>query len=312
MEQYVVAYHANCNDGFTAAAMAILGLRTKPFEVKIIEVPLSYNKETDNEVSRLIDIKHRYGERVDKIYILDFSLTIEGYRKLHQAYPDISIHTLDHHKGAKDTLIEARELFNCTYQYSEDISGAMMAYMYFNPTEANAKRIAEFASDWDTWTKELEYVNEFTAGLKAYALTRTPFEFADDIACHRISANRLIEVGEEMLAIEGVKIEDHMRRATPCTINNVQAVACNCSDLGLASQLGHDLHTAHNTPYSLVWTVIRDDLIKCSLRSKDEFDCIPLANLYGGGGHKNAAGFTCTFSELINMLDNVRIHSERN
>lgn len=39
---------------------------------------------------------------------------------------------------------------------------------------------------------------------------------------------------------------------------------------------------------------------RCSIRSKGKFDCYELANRYGGGGHKTAAGFkiTGTFEEI--------------
>lgn len=45
-------------------------------------------------------------------------------------------------------------------------------------------------------------------------------------------------------------------------------------------------------PVGIVW--FRDrDMFQVSLRSVGDFDVSTIAKQYGGGGHKNAAGFRC-------------------
>lgn len=41
----------------------------------------------------------------------------------------------------------------------------------------------------------------------------------------------------------------------------------------------------------------KDDVIRCSLRSKPDYDCTVVAEKFGGGGHKNASG--CTINKTL-------------
>ncbi len=47
-----------------------------------------------------------------------------------------------------------------------------------------------------------------------------------------------------------------------------------------------------------------DDEIRCSLRSKPEYECTKVAEIFGGGGHKNASGcsFTCSLTSAKNKM----------
>ena len=57
-----------------------------------------------------------------------------------------------------------------------------------------------------------------------------------------------------------------------------------------ASEVGNILAKQSGT-YGAVWTYKGAGKYKVSLRSVKEFDVLLIAKLYGGGGHKNAAGF---------------------
>jgi nanoRNase/pAp phosphatase (c-di-AMP/oligoRNAs hydrolase) len=41
---------------------------------------------------------------------------------------------------------------------------------------------------------------------------------------------------------------------------------------------------------------------QCSLRSNGDYDVSAIAKVFGGGGHKNAAGFEVPLSTLIGWL----------
>lgn len=59
--------------------------------------------------------------------------------------------------------------------------------------------------------------------------------------------------------------------------------------------IGNLLHTYLACGFKMVAILKEtDDGIRCSLRSKAEYDCTVVAEIFGGGGHKNAAG--CTIS----------------
>jgi uncharacterized protein len=66
------------------------------------------------------------------------------------------------------------------------------------------------------------------------------------------------------------------------------------------SALGHALVRHHDAPFSLTWHVKGPDLVKFNVRGHDDGpDCARIAELFGGGGHHNAAGFHLPLSEAL-------------
>ena len=69
----------------------------------------------------------------------------------------------------------------------------------------------------------------------------------------------------------------------------------------LASNLGNELANKSGT-FGLVWSMADDGQIHCSLRSNGEYDVSAIARVFGGGGHRNAAGFSTDIGTLIGWL----------
>ncbi len=65
----------------------------------------------------------------------------------------------------------------------------------------------------------------------------------------------------------------------------------NCSNYDIVSDLCHQMLEEY-PDYPVVASWLRGkSSISYSLRSQPDFDCSEIAKLYGGGGHKNSAGF---------------------
>lgn len=69
----------------------------------------------------------------------------------------------------------------------------------------------------------------------------------------------------------------------------------------LASDLGHELANKSGT-FGLVWSMAGDGQIHCSLRSNGDYDVSAIAKVFGGGGHRNAAGFSTDIDTLMEWL----------
>lgn len=54
--------------------------------------------------------------------------------------------------------------------------------------------------------------------------------------------------------------------------------------------------------FGLCWYYTKDGTIACSLRSNGDYDVSAIAKVFGGGGHKNAAGFTTDPATLLGWL----------
>jgi oligoribonuclease NrnB/cAMP/cGMP phosphodiesterase (DHH superfamily) len=62
----------------------------------------------------------------------------------------------------------------------------------------------------------------------------------------------------------------------------------------MASELGNRL--AKKYQFAVIYSVLNDGVVLASLRSVGDFDVSAVAKLFGGGGHKNAAG--CKFASF--------------
>ncbi|MEO8120934.1 MAG: DHHA1 domain-containing protein, partial [Rhodoferax sp.] len=52
----------------------------------------------------------------------------------------------------------------------------------------------------------------------------------------------------------------------------------------------------------LMWSVDKNGVVKAGLRSERGFDCSPLAESMGGGGHAQACGFKMGLQRLPELL----------
>jgi hypothetical protein len=77
----------------------------------------------------------------------------------------------------------------------------------------------------------------------------------------------------------------------------VSGIAINANSL-FASELGNQLAEQSGT-FALIWQLAGDGEVKASLRSKGDFDVAAIAARYGGGGHRNAAGFRLPAAQFM-------------
>ena len=83
-------------------------------------------------------------------------------------------------------------------------------------------------------------------------------------------------------------------------IEEFQGLAANCPP-HLVSDVGHELANRSGT-FGLLWSLDKDGRCNCSLRSNGNYDVSAIAKAFGGGGHKNAAGFEVPLSQLLTWL----------
>ena len=77
-------------------------------------------------------------------------------------------------------------------------------------------------------------------------------------------------------------------------------LAANCPP-HLQSDVGHELANQSGT-FGLLWCIDKDNQCKCSLRSNGDYDVSAIAKAFGGGGHRNAAGFEVDIQTLLGWL----------
>jgi hypothetical protein len=261
MKTYVL-YHGYCADGFGGAWAAWRALgNTAEY------VPVQYG----DPAPELPD-----GARV---YLVDFSYKREATLAL-AARTSLTI--LDHHKTAEGELAG---LDFATFDMNK--SGAMLAWEHFHPRRP-APLLIEYVQDRDIWRWALPDSREVSAALWSY-----PMEFSVWTTFAERLENRTLSVVNEGAAIlrymqqqtEMICSQARQQQLGEHTVPVVNATS-------LWSEVGEELiRRFPEAPFAAAYYENAHGLRKWSLRSRGEFDVSAVAKQFGGGGHRNAAGF---------------------
>jgi oligoribonuclease NrnB/cAMP/cGMP phosphodiesterase (DHH superfamily) len=272
-------YHANCLDGFTAAWVV-----NKYFQGDCEFVAAGYGDMPPDVTDK-------------DVYIVDFSYPREVIKDLIEKARTLVV--LDHHKTAQEALAHlvtrsCGEYNNTTVIFDMERSGAMIAWNYFYPDEAPPFAL-ECVQDRDLWKFEMKSTKAVTAYmfLSEHSFMRWNF-FMDDNNFHFCRKS-----GEVLLQKHEKDVKD-MTKLTQTTlgIGEFTVPCCNVIPT-LASDVGHLLLELSPDALFSATFYFEKDCWKFSLRSSDEReDVSAIAKRYGGGGHRNAAGFKLHPSQI--------------
>jgi uncharacterized protein len=273
----VILYHADCPDGFAAAWAA-----WKKFKVGALYIPVPPSNRDLPIVARG---KH--------VYTVDCSFPIDVIAEIKKNVSSLNI--IDHHITNREAVALADDsLFDLSH------SGAVLAWKYFHPKKPVPK-ILLYVEDADLWKFKLPRTKKIMAALQLYD---AQFSVWDKII-------RDIEAGRsEKLLMEGDVLLRHMDRRIGRLAANAEDVifegyTCKMVNTSMyVSELGHTL-VKHGSPIAILWSR-REHKIIVSLRSNGKVDVAELAERYGGGGHKSAAGFTFEVKDFLKFKKPVK------
>lgn len=300
----LVIYHANCTDGFGAAFAAWMKLGD---EAEYL--PAAYG---DKQFSHPADIREMVDGR--EVYILDFSFPKPV---MEQIITDAQrVVWLDHHKTAfemwcgrtmdrYEPTTTARSKENYVL-LDDNKSGALLAWEYFHPG-TTVPMLIQHIDDRDRWVFALDGSKE----MHAYLQTILPWSFEQWQRIFTVGEKFLVDeeipylisLGEAVVRAQEIMVEQQAKQDICCGIKNGDNL-----HIGLAvntqnhiSETGHALANKSST-YGLLWYVGADGKVKCSLRSNGDYDVSAIAKAFGGGGHRNAAGFETDLDTLKGWL----------
>lgn len=271
MSTPIVIYHGNCADGFTAAWVV---WRSHPdWEF----FPGKYQENPPDVTGR-------------DVYFLDFS-----YKRpviLEMAKQAKSITILDHHKSAEADLVDLSE--NVSVVFDMDRSGARITWDYFHPEAPTKDRpmLIDYVMDRDLW----KFVFPETKALSSYIFSHeydfhtwgTIAEILDDPGYRKEAELQ----GEAILRKQTKDINELLQNKFTVYLGGHLVPTANLP-YTLCSEAGNIL--AKGEPFASTFYLDGASAI-FSLRSdEDGLDVSEIAKLYGGGGHKHAAGFKVPF-----------------
>lgn len=260
-------YHAGCNDGFCAALIASRVWPTAQF------IPVHYY-DVPPDVT---------GERV---LILDFCFDEPTMARLKSQARLLEV--LDHHEGR-------REITQKYGLYSDNKSGAMMAWEWFNP-HSPAPDFVQYIQDYDLWKFEMFNSREWSAGINVYPRT---FEIWEDL--WRMKSHQIVEKGEVAILYEQKLVDSICKHAVTRKIFGYEVPCVNTPVL--VDLVGEQL--CQGKWFSASYYDRADGMRKWSLRSMADNSGVDVKTLAltipGGGGHRNAAGFQTLNPDVLEI-----------
>jgi hypothetical protein len=274
-------YHAGCPDGF-GAAWAVR--RAWGDDARYI----AHGHEDP------IDLLHLEGEQV---VFVDIAPPNAVLTDLLGVAGELIV--LDHHVSARDRYAADLGLENALddsahhhVHFDLDHSGAALAWKHFHPDEPLPDLLG-YVEDQDLWSWKLPRSEEVNAAIGSYP---RKFEVWDELAVRPIQ--ELAREGKPILRANRMDVERALRSAHPLAMGTRRVEAVNSQVL--RSTLGHEL--AKRAAFGLAWGLvyrINGERVNASIYSIGDLDVSKVAAEFGGGGHRNAAGFSVSLRAWI-------------
>ncbi len=275
MNQFLCIYHGGCADGFAAAWV----VRKALFEKVDFHAGV-YGDEPPDVTGR-------------HVVMVDFSYPREVLQHMHATAASLTV--IDHHLSAKEDLTDPDLLPTAEVIFKLGLSGCMLAWMHFFPVYS-PPRLLKHIQDRDLWLFQLDATREIMAGLFSH-----PYDFA--IYDHWMAASRLDGLATDGAAILRKQQQD-LDLLLPLLTHKMQigdhlVPVANLPHI-MASDAGARL--AAGQPFAATyWDGPKWRTFSLRSQAPDGEDVARIAEKYGGGGHRHAAGFRVDRS--INALE---------
>lgn len=263
----LIIYHKDCPDGFGSAYAA-----WKLFGDEAEYLPKQHGEPVPDVSGR-------------NVFMLDFSYKRPIIEKLRSQAEDLTI--VDHHVTAQKEL---EGMPNCTFDMEH--SGAYLSWQHFHPGK-KVPLFIQYLEDRDLWKFRLPKSDEITLATMAY-----PYDFKEyDKMCNasmytpEAFQNIMAAEGQVIIRYRDMQIERMMQHVIRKDYEfhgkkvNVPTVNCPLfqSDVGAVLSKGE--------PFSEMWYKTDGKTIYSLRSDPNGMDVSQIAKSFGGGGHKNAAGY---------------------
>lgn len=276
----VCFYHAGCPDGFGAV--------------------WSVRRAWDGEgryIARSHDDPLPFDELQDALVVfVDIAVDNAQLNELSDVAGHIIL--LDHHVSAQLRYHSDVETVNRLEEAGHEIefdlehSGAVLAWNYFHPDDA-PPALLDYVEDQDLWNWKLAGSEEVNAAIASYP---REFDAWDELA--QRSPEELMREGEPIVRANKMEVQRTLHNAQPIRICGDPVEAVNATSN--RSAIGHEL--AKRKAFGPTWGCvyrISGGQVHATLYSIGDLDVSAIAAQLGGGGHRNAAGFTVSLEEWI-------------
>lgn len=283
MSKILCIYHGGCNDGFGAACVVRLYFGEENVEF----YPAAYHQEPPDVTGR-------------QVLIVDFSYKRPVLEAMAKVAHGIAI--IDHHQTAIEDLAMFESLTHAgalpdlpksgvRAYFDVNHSGAILTWNYFFPGR-NPPPLLLHIEDRDIRFPTMSETSRFIGtALYSHEQSFSLWErMMDQVGC-----DILEEEGETLARAKAKDVTSAIKTyGRRMFILGHNVPVCNAPHM-FSSDVGHEL--GKGEPFAATYCDLPDGR-KFELRSAEgALDVSAIAKRYGGGGHKNAAGFTVQFCQ---------------
>jgi len=264
MKKIVVLYHNRCWDGFGAAWAAWRKFKNRALYIGV-----------EHHLPLLKGLKNK------EIYLLDFCYDKKTMQNMLRNNRKVVV--IDHHISRKTEAQLGDE-----HVFDNNHSGSVLAWKYFHPKN-KVPKLLRHVEDTDLWKFKLPHSKELLLSIDLLSYT---FKNWDKIANDWEKSNgtkKYLVQGKAIMAYVQTMVSELAGLADKVIFEGRKVLAVNGPRF-LRSDLGNEL-VKRGSPFGIVW-YLRGRNVIVSLRAMGKVNVAKLAEKYGGGGHKNAAGFT--------------------
>lgn len=274
----ICIYHGNCFDGMAAALVVKKAHPDAEF------IPGNYGDS--KLIINLTQDCYENANINDRYILVDFSLP-RDLMKLMDSKAGMLV--LDHHKTAQ---VDCEGLPFCVFDMNE--SGASLAWKHFFPGQ-DVPRLIKYIADRDLWRFGLAHSNEVNAFIQSFPMTLESYggllDWLEDDANFQLA----IEGGASIERYKAYQVDRLISNHKMMHILGFYVPVVNTpvlmSEVGAALASMRYSDTGEKVPFGAYYFDRADGMRQWGARSVGDFDVSNIARAFGGGGHKNAAGW---------------------
>lgn len=273
-------YHAGCPDGFGAAWAVWRAWGDEAAYVARGHDDRARADELEGDLVAFVDIAPdndellALGEVAAQVIVLDHHVS--------------NIERLQREPRVTETLEAAGHHLHFDLSHS----GAVLAWRHFHP-EHEVPELLRYVEDQDLWNWALPRSEEVNAAIAAY-----PRRFDAWEAMAERGTDALAEEGAAIVRANRMEVERIVQHAAPIRLGTERIEAVNST--AHRAQVGHELATrkAFGKEWGCVFRIV-GDRVHATLYSVGDLDVAAVATSLGGGGHRNAAGFSVPLERWV-------------
>lgn len=200
---------------------------------------------------------------------------------------------IDHHKTAIEKFPELWNSNSIPGIRLTEKAACVLTWEYTHPESISPPAAVTYIGDKDLWKFDYLETKAFNAGFSLMVKTPDNSLWEELLGSeYEDTVNKMIALGELLLEAQNHKLQKAFDRGVDCTFHNLKARLVNTT--GNISELGEFIYKKPEYDIAIMWQAV-EEMVVFSLRSDsgnpESPDCAKIAQQYGGGGHKNAAGF---------------------